>query len=86
MNKKVSNYKELQAALVELKAGKLKQEDLIKQNVSGIKEALNPWNMLKSALIHAIDDKKFHTDVIKTGLGLGAEYVIKKFFKTKKSV
>lgn len=85
ISKKVSNYKELQIAVDELKADKLKQEDLIKQNVNGIKEALNPVNILKSTIKNLIEDKALHRDAIKAGLGIGAQYIIEKLFKTNKN-
>lgn len=85
ISKKVANYKELNAALAELHESRLKQEDLLKQNVSGIKEALNPLSIAKGYLKSMVADKELHRDAMKAGLSMGAQYIIEKLFKTNKS-
>ena len=85
INKKISNYQELQAAISELNASKTRQEELLKQNVSGIKEALNPLNLVKSYLKKVTEDKELHRDALKASIGIGAQFILGKLFKTNKS-
>lgn len=85
MKRKVKTYKELEAAIAELKEDKAKHEELLKQNMGDIKEALKPVNILKSAFKKIIEDKTLHSDAMKAGFAVAAEYVIEKLFKSNKS-
>lgn len=85
INKKVKNYKELRAALDELSVSRLKQEELLKQDVAELKDALNPLSIAKNYLKHIVEDKELHHDAFKATLSIGSQYVIEKLFITNKS-
>lgn len=84
-NRKVSSYKELEAAIEELKEDKATHEELLKKNLGEIKEALKPVNIIKSTLKSVIEDKALHQDALKASLSIGAEYIVGKLFKSNKS-
>jgi hypothetical protein len=83
--RKVSSYKELEAAIAELKESKAKHEELLKQNLGEVKEALKPVNIIKSSLKTIIADKALHHDALMAGLSISAEYLVEKLFKSNKS-
>jgi hypothetical protein len=83
-NRKVSSYKELELAIAELKENKAKHEEVLKQNMGDIKEALKPVNIIKNTLKNVIEDKTIRQDALKAGLLVGIEFAIERLFKRNK--
>jgi hypothetical protein len=85
-NKKISNYTELQTAINELNAGKLKQEELMKKNIGEIKDNLNPLVLLKNYLKHVAGDNELHQMSLKAAISIGAKFIIEKLLGSNKNV
>lgn len=84
INKKISSYRELQATIDELAINKIKQEELIKANVKGIKEALTPINLLKDYIKHTTAENGFLQEILKAGLSVGTRFVVDKIVRAVK--
>lgn len=85
-NKNILNHSELAFRIMQLRSEKLSQEIEIKHSVKELVYTLNPINMVKDSFRSLTQDKETKFDIAKTGLNLGANFILDKVLGRNKSI
>lgn len=85
-NTNIVSYAELQLRINDLRNVKKQEEADLKNTFSVFKQSLNPTSILKKTIHNLTQDKEVQGDIIKSGLNMGVDILINKFFGKYSSV
>jgi hypothetical protein len=77
---KISNKKELDAAIIELEKRKVMQESLLIAQFKNVRESLSPLNIIKNGFKKLTEAPDIKEGLLKTAAGLGIGVLSKKLF------
>lgn len=82
----ISCDQDLMARIDELKALKMQQEAVIKDQFNDLKDSLNIGSLIKESVAHIAADKDTKKDLLKIGTSMGANFLIEKIMGSNNSI
>jgi len=77
-SEKIGGYLALELRIISLKAAKYEQEEELKQAFADFIHSLSPAVIVKDSLHELAVDKGIRSDLAKTGINMGANFLIKR--------